>query len=452
MLRRSLPALRRIGDARNVPRPPAISAEVSRRLLRFLKVLGPGLITGASDDDPSGIATYSQAGARFGTSLLWTNLFSLPLMAAVQEICARMGRVTGKGIAANLRDRYPRPVLLGLVTMLFAANTLNLGADLAAMGEALRLLVGGQAAAYAAAFAALSLGLEVGLRYRPYAKVLKWATLVLFSYVAAAFFIDVDWASAFRDTFVPTAALEPGAPLMLVAVLGTTISPYLFFWQSSEEAEELKVVHHEAPLRKAPGPARRELRRIRLDTVAGMALSNLVGFFIMLSVSETLHRTGHREIETAAQAAEALRPLAGPWAYALFTLGIVGTGLLAVPVLAGSSAFAVSEAFGWPAALEKRPHEAKGFYSVVALGFLLGAGFPFLGLDPIKALVASAVLNGLVAVPVMAGLMHLATSSRIMGAFRVRGGLAAMGWAATACMTLAALVLFVTEVLGRGES
>jgi len=422
---------------------------MSKRLLRFLKRLGPGLITGASDDDPSGIATYSQAGARFGTSLLWTNLFSLPFMVAVQEICARMGRVTGKGIAANLRDRYPRPVLLGLVAMLFAANTLNLGADLAAMGEALRLLVGGPAKGYGAGFAALSLGLEVGLRYRPYAKVLKWTTLVLFSYVAAAFFIHVDWARALRDSFVPTAALDPGAPLMLVALFGTTISPYLFFWQSSEEAEQLKVVQREAPLLKAPGPAPREFRRIRLDTVAGMALSNLVAFFIMLTVAETLHQSGQREIETAAQAAEALRPLAGPWAYALFTLGIIGTGLLTVPVLAGSSAFAVSEAFGWPAALEKRPREAKGFYSVIALGFLLGAGFPFLGLDPIKALVASAVLNGLVAVPIMAGLMHLATRSSVMGPFKVRRGLAVMGWAATACMTLAALALLVTEVLRK---
>jgi Mn2+/Fe2+ NRAMP family transporter len=425
---------------------------VPKRLLRFLKRLGPGLITGASDDDPSGIATYSQAGARFGTSLLWTNLFSLPLMAAVQEICARIGRVTGKGIAANLRDRYPRPLLLGLVAMLFAANTLNLGADLAAMGEAFRLLVGGPAAVYATAFAALSLALEVGLRYRPYARILKWTTLVLFSYVAAAFFIRVDWASALRDTVVPTAALAPGAPLMLVALLGTTISPYLFFWQSSEEAEELKVAQHQAPLRQAPGPARAEFRRIRLDTVAGMALSNLVGFFIMLTVSQTLHRGGHGELETAAQAAEALRPLAGPWAYALFTLGIVGTGLLTVPVLAGSSAYAVSEAFGWPAALEKTPREAKGFYSVVSLGFVLGAGLPFLGLAPIRALVASAVLNGLVAVPILAGLMHLATSSRVMGPFKVRGGLAVLGWTATACMTLAALVLLLTELLGRGKS
>jgi Mn2+/Fe2+ NRAMP family transporter len=359
-------------------------------------------------------------------------------MAAVQEVCGRLGRVTGRGIAANLRERYPRPVLYALVGLLFAANTLNLGADLAAMGESLRLLVGGRAEFYAAGLAAASLLLEVALRYRPYARVLKWTTLALFSYVAAAFFVHVRWGPAIRDTLVPRTALDGRALMMLVAVLGTTISPYLFFWQSSEEAEELKVRKHGVPLKKDPEHAGRELRRIRTDTYAGMAFSNLVAFFIMLTVAETLHRGGVQEIETAAQAAEALRPLAGPYAYVLFTAGILGTGLLAIPVLAGSSAFAVAEAFGWPAALEKTPKQARGFYAVIALGFVLGAGFPFLKLNPVKALVASAVLNGLVAVPIMAALMHMATSSRVMGRFRVSRRLAAVGWVATGCMALAA--------------
>jgi len=425
---------------------------VLKRIVRQLRRLGPGLITGASDDDPSGIATYSQAGARLGTSLLWTNLFMLPLMAGIQEISARLGRVTGRGIMANLRGRIPKPLLYAIVALLFTANTLNLGADLAAIGDAVRLLTGGPALLYAALAALLSAALESGLRYQSYARVLRWTTLVLFSYVAAAFLVHVDWKGAIHDTLVPSLRMDAGAATMLIAVLGTTISPYLFFWQSSEEAEEMKVRRHAGPLKTSPAPARRELRRIRLDTWTGMMLSNVVAFFIMLMAAVTLHRRGPTDLETAAQAAEALRPLAGPYAYALFTAGIVGTGLLAAPILAGSSAYAVSEALGWPAMLEKTPRQAKGFYAILALSFAMGAGLPALGISPVKALVASAVLNGIVAVPIMVVLIRLARSTTTMGEFRISRRLATLGWIATASMALASAAFFWTHWPTRASS
>jgi len=416
-----------------------------RRCRELLRTLGPGLITGASDDDPSGIATYSQAGARFGHGMLWTLLFSLPLMAAVQEVSARVGRVTGRGIVANLRSFYPRPVLFVLVVLLFAANTVNLAADLAAMAEALRLLVGGPALAYAGVFAALSVALEIWVTYRAYAKYLKWVTVALFAYVVTIFFIHVEWPSVLRHTLIPS--LSKGVPslMTLVAVLGTTISPYLFFWQSSEEVEEMHCSPGESALRKEPRQAPAEFRRIRWDTWAGMTFSNLVAFFIVLAVAETLHRAGRTEIETAAQAAEALRPLAGPHAYLLFSFGIIGTGLLAIPVLAGSSAFAVAELFRWPEGLAKTPWQAKRFYLVIALGFALGWLLNILGIDPVKALFWSAVLNGLVSVPILAALMQVASSREAMGTLPVRGSLRVLGWLTTACMALAAGALLWTS-------
>ena len=413
---------------------------------KFLRGLGPGLITGASDDDPSGIATYSQAGARYGHGMLWTLVFSLPFMSAVQEISARLGRVTGRGIAANARAFYPRWMLCILVGLLFSANTINLGADLAAMAEAVRLLIGGPALIYAAFFASVSAALEVWVPYTTYARYLKWATLVLFSYVGTLFFIQVDWGGVVRHTLIPTLTAGSSSLTTLIAVLGTTISPYLLFWQSSEEVENIRCSARQNNLRANPWRARSEFRRIRWDTWVGMTVSNLVAFIIILSVAETLHRAGITEIETAAQAAEALRPLAGPYAYLLFSLGIVGTGLLAVPVLAGSSAFAVGELFGWPEGLEKKPGQAKGFYITIALGFVLGWLLSLLGVNPVKALFWSAVLNGLISVPILAALMRMATSRTFMGPFCVSGTLRAMGWATTAIMLLAC-VAFVVSTL-----
>ena len=409
----------------------------------FLHTLGPGLITGASDDDPSGIATYSQVGAQFGYSILWTMLFSYPLMGAIQEISARIGRVTGHGIAGNLRLYYPRWLMLPLIVLLLAANTLNLGADISAMGEAMRLLVGGYAALYAAAFAFGSLFLQMFMSYTRYATILKWLCLSLFAYVAIVFAVHVPWGETMRGTLLPSIAFNKEYLTGLIALLGTTISPYLFFWQASAEVEEVHHVPHEKPLKRAPEQAPAELSRIRIDTFLGMGVSNLIAFFIILTAAVTLHASGKTHIDTAAQAAEALRPVAGKFAFLLFGFGIIGTGLLAVPVLAGSASYAIAEAMHWRAGLERKPNEATGFYGVLIASTLVGLGLTFT-LDPIRALFWSAVINGVVAVPFMVLMMLMSGNARIMGEFTTRGWLRAVGWAATAVMALAALGLFAT--------
>jgi len=419
-------------------------------LRRIVRRLGPGLVTGASDDDPSGIATYSQAGAQFGYGMLWTLLLTIPLMAAVQEVSARLARITGQGLAANLRRRYPRPLLQGLIVLLVVANTLNLGADLGAMGEAATLLLGGTPLIYTAALTLLSLALELRLPYTSYSKVLKWTTLVLLTYVAAAWFVDIDWTEALRRTLLPSLALRRDSLMTLVAVLGTTISPYLLFWQASEEVEELETTPGKTTLKKAPRQAPGELRRIRFDTVSGMAFSNLVGYFIMLTVAGTLHGPGPPKIETAAQAAEALRPLAGALAPALFSLGILGTGLLAVPILAGSSAYAVSELMQWPEGLQKPPRQAGKFYGVIALGMLIGLALNLFRINPVRALFWSALVNGLVAVPVLALVMRLASDPRIVGQFTLPRGLRILGWLTTLSMAAAAATLLFFLVRGGG--
>ncbi len=409
----------------------------------FLRTLGPGLITGASDDDPSGIATYSQVGAQLGYSILWTMLFSYPLMAAIQEISARIGRVTGRGIAANMRLHYPRWLMLPLIGLLLAANTLNLGADISAMGAALRLLVGGPAALYAAAFAIGSLLLQMFISYTRYATLLKWLCVSLFAYVGIVFAVHVPWGEALRGTVLPNVSFHADYLTALIAILGTTISPYLFFWQASAEVEEVHHVAHEKPLKRAPEQAPAELRRIRIDTCLGMGVSNLIAFFIILTAAVTLHAHGVTHIDTAEQAAEALRPVAGRFAFLLFSFGIIGTGLLTVPVLAGSASYAIAEALHWRTGLERKPKEAVGFYGVLAVSTLLGLGLTF-ELDPIRALFWSAVINGVVAVPFMILLMLMSGSERVMGEFTTRGWLRVLGWAATAVMTLAAIGLFAT--------
>jgi NRAMP (natural resistance-associated macrophage protein)-like metal ion transporter len=425
-----------------------VAATESKTLLQRL---GPGLITGASDDDPSGIATYSQAGAAYGFGLLWTMLFSFPLMSAIQEISGRIGRITGHGIAGNIRRHYSPWLLHPIVFLLLLANVINIGADIGAMGEALQLLIGGWALLYAILFAFLCLLLEIFVSYKTYACYLKWLTLVIFSYVATVFFVHVPWGQAMRSTLIPSLEKSGDYWATFIAILGTTISPYLFFWQASLETEEIKAKADEEPLKKAPQQARIQFRRIRLDTYFGMLLSNAVAFFIILAAAATLHVQGIKDVQTSSQAAEALRPLAGRFAFVLFALGIVGTGLLAVPVLAGSAAYAVGEALKWPTGLNRKALEAKGFYVVVAGSTLLGLAinFPIIQkhthLTPIKALFWSAVINGLVAVPIMVILMLMISNRKVVGQFAsMSRTMKAVGWLATFVMAAAAIGMIVT--------
>lgn len=415
----------------------------------FWRRLGPGLITGASDDDPSGIATYSQAGAQFGYGLLWTALFSFPLMVAIQEISARIGRITGRGIAGNIRRNFSPWVLYPIVIVLVIANTINIGADIGAMGASLQLLVGGPALAYAALFAVVIVVTQIYCSYRTFSNVLKWLTVVLFAYFLTPFFAHVNWKQAFAATVIPHIDWHSKEYFaMFIAVLGTTISPYLFFWQAAMEKEEVKSNPDEQPLKKDIRQARGELRRIRLDTYLGMGVSNLVAFFIVLAAAVSIHphSTGDT-INSAAEAAKALKPAVGRAAEWIFAVGIIGTGLLAVPVLAGSAAYAVGEAMKWPTGMDRKPHKAKGFYGILALSTLIGfaINLPVLRINPIHALVWSAVINGVAAVPVMVVTMLLFSSKKIMGPFtRVGKLLRIVGWLATAVMAAAAVGLFVT--------
>ena len=419
----------------------AIKQPVRPPLLRFL---GPGLITGASDDDPSGIATYSQAGAQFGFDLGWTLLFSWPLMCAIQEISARIGRVTGRGLAGNLRRHYPAPVMYFVVMAMLAANVINIGADLGAMAASLRLVVGGPQWAYLILFVVLSLGLEAFVRYARYVSMLKWMTVVLFAYVGAAFVVHMPWATVGRHLLVPSLSLKPDYLTVVVAILGTTISPYLFFWQAEEEVEDLKERPGARALERAPDQAPAEFSRIRWDTYVGMGLSNVVALFIVLTTAATLHAHGVTDIQTSSQAAEALRPIAGPTVFVVFALGIIGTGLLALPVLGSSAAYAVGECFGWHVGLTRKLHRAPRFYGVLAAATLVGAALNFSPLDPVKALFWSAVINGVVAVPVMVMIMLLATRKAVMGAFRLPPMLRTIGWLATGVMAAAAVGMFAT--------
>jgi NRAMP (natural resistance-associated macrophage protein)-like metal ion transporter len=411
---------------------------------KLLEILGPGLITGASDDDPSGIATYSQAGAQFGYGMAWTLLFSYPLMCTIQQISAQIGRVTGRGLAGNLRHSSPASVLYGLIGLLLLANTINLGADLGAMAAALKLLVDGPLLLYVAGFAIVSVLLEVFVRYSRYVWVLKWLTLSLFAYVATVFVVGVPWVDVGKNLVLPRIAFRSDSFTMVVALLGTTISPYLFFWQAGQEVEEEKDDPEAKPLKHAPSQAPREFERIRLDTYVGMSLSNVIALCIMMTTAATLNAHGHTDIQTSAQAAEALRPLAGRFAFTLFSLGIIGTGLLALPVLAGSAAYAVGEVLRWPVGLAQAPHRAKAFYGTIAIATVAGALMNFSSLDPVKALFWSAVVNGVVAVPVMAMTMLLGTKRDVMGEFTISRRLKIVGWIATVVMLAAAVGMVAT--------
>jgi NRAMP (natural resistance-associated macrophage protein)-like metal ion transporter len=402
---------------------------------RLLRVLGPGLVTGAADDDPSGIATYSQAGAQFGFSLGWTMLLTYPLMVAIQAISARIGRTTGVGIAGNLRRHYPGPLLYALVGALAFANVCNIGADLGAMAEAARLLLPAIPGwVFLALFAIACAAGQIFLQHRRYVGILKWLTLSLFAYFAVLCVVHVPWQQFLTGLFWPRLQLSKGFWLMVAALLGTTISPYLFFWQAAQEVEDTKTEPVREPLRRRPAQGPDALSRIRLDTLIGMGVSNLVALAIMATSAATLHAAHIETVDSAAQAAQALRPLAGSFAFALFTIGIVGTGLLSVPVLAGSAAYALGEARRWPVGLSRQPRQAKAFYATIALATLLGAAANILKISPIKALIWSAVLNALAAVPIMVFLMRIATNAAIMGEFTISRRSRILGWLATAVM------------------
>jgi Mn2+/Fe2+ NRAMP family transporter len=405
--------------------------------------LGPGLITGAVDDDPSGIATYSQAGAQFGLNMLWTMPVAYPLMSAIQAMCAQIGRVTGKGLAANIKSAFPPIVLKGVVVLLLIANTLNIAADVAAMGEVAELVSGADRHLMTAVFVAVTLLLQIFVPYHRYVFFLKWLTLSLLAYAAVLFTVNVPWAEVALRTVWPKLTLNFNTAAMVVGVFGTTISPYLFFWQASEEVEDLHARRGAAPLSQDPDAAPAELRRIRWDTWSGMFVSNLTAYFIMLATAVTLHVSGVTDIETAAQAAGALRPLAGDFAFLLFAIGIIGVGLIGVPVLAGSAAYALAEAMGWKSGLERKPKNARGFYGVIAVSVLLGLVIQYSPISPMKALFWSAVINGVVAVPLMVVIILIASSKSVMGAFTASRPILALGWIGAAIMGFAAVLMFI---------
>jgi NRAMP (natural resistance-associated macrophage protein)-like metal ion transporter len=409
----------------------------------ILGKLGPGLVTGAADDDPSGIATYSQVGAQFGYGMSWTLLFGFPLLASIQGVAAVIGAVTGRGIAQNLRRHYPRWLLRAVVLMLLIANVINLGSDLGAMAAALKLIAGGPALFYTFLFGAFCVFLEIFLAYDRYAAILKWATLSLFAYFGVVIVTRVPWAEALRGMVLPSFRFDRVHATALVAVLGTTISPYLFFWQAGQEVEE-QHRRHVKPLHVTPrSRARAEIVRIRNDTLIGMGFSHLTAMFVLIATAATLHTHGVTDIQTSAQAAEALRPIAGEFAFALFAIGIIGTGLLAVPVLAGSAAYAVSEAFNWTEGLNRKPKEAKAFYATIAVATFGGTLINFAPIDPIKALYWTAVINGVLAAPLMMVMMLIARNRKVMGRLPLSPAMTVMGWIATLVMAGASLTLLI---------
>jgi Mn2+/Fe2+ NRAMP family transporter len=429
MVARELPA-----DARG--KRTGADRVIGRSKPRFLSTLGPGLITGAADDDPSGIGTYSQAGAQLGFGISWTMVVSYPLMVAIQEISARLGRVTGRGVAGNIRRYYSSALVQGIVALLFVANTINIGADLGAMADAVKQLVGGSGLVYVLGFGVLSVSAQIFVHYANYVRLLKWLTLSLFAYVAAVVAIRVPWAAALHGLLIPSVEWNSDFLTTVVAIAGTTISPYMFIWQAAEEAEDIRVKPRRWALIKARWQAPAALSRIRADTMIGMAFSNIIAVAIITTTAATLHANGVTTIETSGQAAEALRPIAGSFASAIFALGIVGTGLLAVPVLAGSTAYAVGEARRWPVGLGREPSEAVAFYGTMATAVLVGAGMDFTPVNPIQALYWSAVINGTVAVPIMIVVMSMSGQRRVMGEFIVRGWLRALGWTSTGAMAI----------------
>jgi Mn2+/Fe2+ NRAMP family transporter len=419
------------------------SAGFWRRLKRNpLARVGPGFITGVADDDPSGIATYSQAGAQFGLDMLWTMPLAYPLMAAVQSMCAEIGRVTGRGLAANIKARFPPIVLKSVVLLLLTANVLNIAADVAAMGEVAELISGFDRHLMTAFFVIVTVLLQIFVPYHRYVFFLKWLTVSLLAYVAVLFTVHVPWADVALKTVWPSLTLNFDTASVVVGIFGTTISPYLFFWQASEEVEDLRAKHGAALLANA-NAAPAELKRIHWDTWIGMLYSDLAAYFIILATAVTLHASGVTDIKTAAQAASALRPLAGDFAFLLFAIGILGVGLIGVPVLAGSAAYALAEAMSWKSGLEHRAQDARGFYAVIAVSVLAGLIIQYSPISPMKALFWSAVINGIVAVPLMAVIILMASSTSVMGRFTSSRAIVTLGWIATAIMGIAAAMMLI---------
>jgi len=407
----------------------------------YLKKLGPGLVTGAADDDPSGIATYSQAGAQYGFGLLWTIVLTYPLMAGIQMVCARIGLVTGRGLANNMHRCYPVMLTMPLISLLLIANIINIAADLAAMSDALKLAIGGPRHLYSIIIGLTCILFQVFIPYHRYLPILKWLTLSLFAYVGTVFASHVDWSRVIEETLHPHISLDANYVLLVVGIFGTTISPYLFFWQAAEEVEDIADIPDRKSLIENPTQAPTELKRITYDTMFGMGFSNIISFFIILTTAATLFPAGINNIQTSAEAAAALRPIAGDFAFILFALGIFGTGLLAIPVLAGSAAYAVGEIMNKPASLKLTIWTAKLFYGVIVIATLIGVGLDFSGIDPIKALIWSAIINGIVAVPLMIAVMHMSSMTKIMGDFTIKGKTKLLGWLATALMTVTAITL-----------
>lgn len=408
-----------------------------------LSRFGPGLITGVADDDPSGVVTYSQAGAQFGLNMLWTMPLAFPLMAAIQFLCALIGRVTGRGLAANIKDAFPPLILKGVVLLLLVANTLNIAADVAAMGEVGELVIGMNPRLMTLLFVVVTLLLQVFIPYHRYVFVLKWLTLSLLAYAAVLFTVHVPWHEVALRTVWPKFTPNAQAATMVVAVFGTTISPYLFFWQASEEVEEMQRDQGKLPLLNDPASAPKEIRRIRWDTWSGMFYSNITAYFIILATAVTLHAAGITDIQTASQAATALRPLAGDLAFLLFAIGILGVGLIGVPVLAGSAGYALSEAMGWKWGLERKVRDARGFYGVIIISVLAALVIQYSPISPMKALFWSAVINGVVAVPLMTVIIILASKKSVMGDYTANRPIIILGWIATAIMGAAALGMFI---------
>ena len=416
------------------------------KISRFLKRLGPGFITGAADDDPSGIATYSQTGAQFGYSQLWIALFATPLMIGIQEVCGRIGLVTGRGLAAVIKARYGKGILYGAVLLLLVANTVNIGADLGAMASSAELVFGGSFVLWLLGMAAVILALEIFVSYRVYSRYLKYLTLSLFAYVAAAFVVKQDWLSIFRSTLIPTIVLSREYFFNLVAILGTTISPYLFFWQASEENEEEILAGKLKGMDEGvPKITKNDIKKMRFDTVSGMIFSNVIMFFIVATTASTLGRAGITNVGTATEAAAALRPLAGPFTSFIFALGIIGTGLLAVPVLAGSASYAVAETLGWRSGLYRKFKDAHGFYGVITIATIIGLMVNFSSVAPFRMLYYAAALNGMIAPILMTVIMLIAGNKKIMGR-HVNGPVTkTVGWVATAVMYAASLALFLVR-------
>ncbi|MFH1111712.1 MAG: divalent metal cation transporter [Patescibacteria group bacterium] len=420
------------------------SNQKKNRFKKYLKLLGPGFITGASDDDPSGIATYAQTGARFGYSQAWTALFVTPFMSAIQEMCGRIGMVTGKGLAGVIKQHFSKTILYAAVFLLVLANVINIGADLGAMAAVTKLAFHMPFILCLVGFVLLTLGLEIFIAYKKYAKYLKYLSFFLLAYIITAFIVKQDWSSIFQHTILPSITWNKIYLLNIVAILGTTISPYLFFWQADEEVEE-EIVHHKLKMmgQGIPRIHDKDIHEMRIDTVIGMIFSNIIMFFIIITSAATLGANGFFDIETAEQAAQALLPLAGNWAFYIFSLGIIGTGLLAIPILAGSASYAVSESFGWPASLGKKFKKAKGFYLVITMATLIGVLINFLPFSPFQILYYAAVVNGLLAPPLLVLILLIANNKKIMGEHTNKSWSNWLGWTITSIMGLAALTLII---------